>query len=209
VKQEDAEEYTQSLGQIVSGSWRQIALAKRLGVPQALGLTTETWVQDRLGGYVRMSVEERRPAVKELSNDGYNNVEIGEVLGIDERTVRRDSSANAEPIEENTSNNNNKQPNGSANAEPIVDIAAAAAIEAAKAEANKRETLIRVTEAAFSGASAWAVPAFVDDVRTRIQDEKFRRLLIERLRLEQFPDDVDSIEAGAAALKQLLKELPR
>ncbi len=66
MKKEDAEEFTQSLGQIVGGSWQQIALAKRLGVPQALGLTVDAWVNQRLGGYVRMSVEDRRKAVKEL-----------------------------------------------------------------------------------------------------------------------------------------------
>jgi hypothetical protein len=65
VKREDAEEFTQSLGQIVGGSWRQIALAKRLGVPQALGLSVDEWVNKRLGGYVRMTVEDRRRAVEE------------------------------------------------------------------------------------------------------------------------------------------------
>ncbi len=38
MNKDDAEEYTQSLGQVVGGAWRQIALAKRLGVPKALGV---------------------------------------------------------------------------------------------------------------------------------------------------------------------------
>jgi hypothetical protein len=80
---------------------------------------------------------------------------------------------------------------------------------AAKAEENKRETLLRVTEAAFSGTAAWAVPSFVEDVRSRIKDQKFRTLLIQRLRLEQFPENVDALEAGVVALKRLLKELLR
>jgi hypothetical protein len=102
VNKHDAEEYTQSLGQIVSGSWRQVALAQRLGVPQALGLSVEDWVQQRLGGYIRMSIPERREAVKELisSNDGekrLTNQEIGEILGVSEPTVRRDSSYDEAP----------------------------------------------------------------------------------------------------------------
>ena len=75
ISAEDAEEYTQSLGQIVGGSWRQIAWASRLGIPEALGLSTEDWVQQRLGGYVRLSVSERREAVKELTASlGYEPV---------------------------------------------------------------------------------------------------------------------------------------
>ena len=54
MERDDAEEYTQALGQIVVGSWRQIALAQRLGVPNALGMSLETWVNERLGGYIRL-----------------------------------------------------------------------------------------------------------------------------------------------------------
>jgi hypothetical protein len=42
------------LGQIVHGSWRQVALAHKLGVPKALGMRTEEWVRERLGGYARL-----------------------------------------------------------------------------------------------------------------------------------------------------------
>ena len=87
---DDAEEYTQSLGQIVAGSWQQISLAKRLGVPKALGLTTEQWVQDRLGGYVRMSVADRREAVAELSQKGHSVREIAEITGASKSAVGRD-----------------------------------------------------------------------------------------------------------------------
>jgi hypothetical protein len=34
MNRQDAEEYTLSLGQIIAGSWRQIALAQKLGVPK-------------------------------------------------------------------------------------------------------------------------------------------------------------------------------
>jgi predicted transcriptional regulator len=90
MKPEDAEEFTQSLGQIVAGSYRQILLAQRLGVPKALGLELDEWVQTRLGGYVRLSIKERREAVKELTSEGLSQREIGAVLGVDQSTVHAD-----------------------------------------------------------------------------------------------------------------------
>ena len=68
-----------------------------LGVPKALSLTTEEWVKQRLGGYVRLSVEERRQAVTELAAEGQSNVAIAQVLGVDEGTIRGDrKSENSE-----------------------------------------------------------------------------------------------------------------
>lgn len=89
---DDAEEYTQALGQVVSGSWRQIALAKRLGVPEALGLSTQEWVDNRLGGYVRLSIADRREAAKELTEEGMTQREVADVLGVGVATVHRDTS---------------------------------------------------------------------------------------------------------------------
>src|SRR6516164_1412375 len=63
----DADEYTEALGQVVAGGYRLVAHAQRLGVPKALGLSTPEWVEQRLGGYVRMSIPDRRNAVAELS----------------------------------------------------------------------------------------------------------------------------------------------
>jgi transposase len=87
---EDAEEFTRSLGQIIGGSWRQIALAKRLGVPKALGLDTEQWVRERLGGYIKLSVAERRQIVADATADGHTQTEIAEFLGVDKATISRD-----------------------------------------------------------------------------------------------------------------------
>jgi N6-adenosine-specific RNA methylase IME4 len=90
VKREDAEEYTQALGQVVAGGWRQIALGQRLGVPKALGLSTDQWVKERLGGYIKLSVEERRNAVAELKAEGHSQREIAAITGVDEITTARD-----------------------------------------------------------------------------------------------------------------------
>src|SRR5262245_20869527 len=104
ISPDDAEEYTQALGQIAGGTWRQIAWAERIGIPAALGLSTRDWVEQRLGGYVRVSISDRRDAVAELTapeedaGQGRANVEAADVLGISEPTVRRDRrSSNDEP----------------------------------------------------------------------------------------------------------------
>ena len=90
ISADDAEEYTAGLGQIVSGSWRQVALGVRLGVPQALGLSTRDWVEDRLGGYVRMSIPDRREAVAELTDEGHSQREAADIVGVSQKTVDRD-----------------------------------------------------------------------------------------------------------------------
>jgi transposase len=86
---EEAEQYTQSLGQIVAGSWHQVAWAHDQGIPQALGLSTEDWVRERLGGYVRLSLEERREAISELSQNGHSLREIAAIIGVSKDTAAR------------------------------------------------------------------------------------------------------------------------
>lgn len=99
MKAEHAEEYTQALGQIVAGGWRQIALGERLGIPKALGLTTQEWVEQRLGGYVRLSVEERHGAVKELTDEGLSTRKIAAVTGVSHETVAKDVRKLTEPVD--------------------------------------------------------------------------------------------------------------
>ena len=60
MKIEDAEEYTQALGQKVSGVLLQIAIAYKLGVPEALGLTTAQWVEYMLVRNDKSGVHERK-----------------------------------------------------------------------------------------------------------------------------------------------------
>ena len=88
---QDAEEFTQSLGQIVAGSWRQIDLAHRFGVPKALGFeNTRQWVEERLGGYVKLSITERIEATKQLTDQGMSQREVADVLGVSLGTVNND-----------------------------------------------------------------------------------------------------------------------
>lgn len=113
---DEATEYTESLAQIFAGSWRQIFLAEKIGVPKACGLTTQQWVEERLGGYVRLSIPDRREAGAELAEEGLSNVEAAEVLGVSDETVRRDKaatnveSAATEPIEAEGDDATNVEP---------------------------------------------------------------------------------------------------
>lgn len=114
----EAQEFTEGLGQVFTGGFRLIAHAHRQGVPKALGMTTPEWVSQSLGGYVRMAVGERREAVAELTENGMTSVAIADVLGVNEKTVRRDKeSANAELEEENLAQTDEWDEEESANAE--------------------------------------------------------------------------------------------
>jgi predicted DNA-binding protein (UPF0251 family) len=63
-------------------------------------VTTAHWVKDRLGGYVRLSIAERREAVALATSDGFNQSETAEILGVDKATVSRDvASATGEPLD--------------------------------------------------------------------------------------------------------------
>lgn len=96
---EAAEEYTDSLAQIFAGSWRQVLWARNQGIPDAVGLTVDEWVRQRLGGYVKMAIPERREAVKELTapieegGQGLSTREAAEVLGVAHETIARDARA--------------------------------------------------------------------------------------------------------------------
>jgi hypothetical protein len=81
----------------------------------------------------------------------------------------------------------------------------ATADDAAKAEANKRETLLRLTEAAWRGVSAWASSDFADEMRVRLDDASFRRSLRDRLRISADLDHIDDIARGATALANVLR----
>jgi N6-adenosine-specific RNA methylase IME4 len=118
VQASEAEEYTQALSQIFGGGWRLILHADRQGIPSALGMSLGDWVRDRLGGYVRMSIEERRQVVAELTDgEGLSNRQAAEVVGVDEITIRRDrndatnvADRHAEQIELNTADATNVAP---------------------------------------------------------------------------------------------------
>jgi hypothetical protein len=121
VNREEAEEYTQGLEQNLTGSYRLYMWAQRNGIPKALGITLEEWIQ-RVGGHVKLSAPERRQAVTELKEEGHTNREIAKAIGVDESTVRADLSAgNPAPRKKNGSKNNHDDEDTAGNPAPDDD----------------------------------------------------------------------------------------
>ena len=159
MKPRDAEEYTQSLGLIVAGSWRQIALAKRMGVPKALGLSVEQWVKDKLGGYVKMDALERKEAALELKANGHSTREIGEVLGVDHATAARDV-ANATARSDKHQKNEEEPVAFATEPAPVDAMAALASVEGMPSARAK-----------FSGEVEWYTPREYVDLAREVLGE--------------------------------------
>lgn len=89
----EAEAFSSGIGMVVGGSYMLILHAKQQGVPEALGMTLPEWVNAYLGGYTKMAIKARKEVVKELIGEGMSQRQIAEVVGVDEKTVRNDASA--------------------------------------------------------------------------------------------------------------------
>lgn len=205
----EANEYTESLAQIFAGSWRQIAWAKQQGIPATLGLSTEQWVKERLGGYVRMAIPDRREAVAELTDEGLSNVAIGEVLGIDEGTVRSDRrSENSAASASEASNGGSSAASSSENSAPSGDVET----EAEKAERIARVNRFATIEIAYQ----------VNNVASLLKsEEQVNRLALiirhhadeyeeyARHKIDHLIKSLAIVAEGTAALIEALREGPR
>jgi len=69
---------------------------------------------------------------------------------------------------------------------------------AAAAEANKRENLLRLSEAAWRGTTAWASEDFVAELGARYDDEEFAKQWLARVRPDA--DRLEEIRKGADAM---------
>lgn len=112
MNKEDAEEFTQSLGQIVEGSWRQIWWAEKQEIPKALGFSsTAEWAQARLGGYrQKLTQDERRQAIAEMKAEDpeASTRDIAGILGVHHSTVADDLVGN--PTDDNSTSAPNLHP---------------------------------------------------------------------------------------------------
>lgn len=142
MNRDDAEQFSRSLGKIGGGWWEQVALAKKLGVPKALGLTVEQWVNEHLGGYIKMSREDQREAVNKLTADGHSQREIASTLGIGLGSVNRALVPNGtDEAEKDNEINNADVPNGTpVDTSPLDTVAALAATEQVRNAAKIAET---------------------------------------------------------------------
>lgn len=77
--------------------------------------------------------------------------------------------------------------------------------DAEKVEASKRETIFRVTSAAYNNILALGVSSFMAGIYERINDADFRTELAKQMRVTA--EKFSSIEDGAAALAQLVEAL--
>jgi hypothetical protein len=75
---------------------------------------------------------------------------------------------------------------------------------AARSEANKRENMLRLSEAAWHAITAWASEEFVAELSERLDDAEFRRQWLARVRLD--PMRINDILVGAKAFALVVKD---
>jgi DNA methylase len=97
---EEAEDFTQALGSVLTGGYRFIFQGWRLGVPDALNMSVQEWVDKRLGGYIKMAERDRQKAIAEMqaeqerdSKKRMSTRELAGVLGVSHATVATDQKA--------------------------------------------------------------------------------------------------------------------
>lgn len=91
ISKKAAEEFSKALDQIGTGWYRYVLLAEDLKVPEALGyLTLGEWIQKKLGGWKKYTVNDRRKIALELTQEGKSQRQIAAVLGVGQKTISRD-----------------------------------------------------------------------------------------------------------------------
>lgn len=99
--QDEAREYSESLSLISEGWMRQYLWAIRNGVPDALGMTRDEWTA-KYHRPPKLTIEERREAVAELTAEGHSRREVAAALGVGTGTVARDVHADDIPVPNGT-----------------------------------------------------------------------------------------------------------
>jgi N6-adenosine-specific RNA methylase IME4/predicted transcriptional regulator len=91
MKREDAEAFTLSLERSGEGFFGFIQWAHDNDVPKALGYrSTKEWVNQRVGGYIKIDIGERRELAKKLTGEGYSQRDAADILGVSLGTVNSD-----------------------------------------------------------------------------------------------------------------------
>jgi hypothetical protein len=77
--------------------------------------------------------------------------------------------------------------------------------DARRAEENKRETMLRLSESAWRSTTAWASDDFLIEITERLDDKEFCDAMRERVRCD--PARLAEIQLGAAALTTILTQI--
>jgi hypothetical protein len=77
--------------------------------------------------------------------------------------------------------------------------------DATRAEENKRETMLRLSESAWRSITAWASDDFFLEITERLEDKEFCDAMRERVRCD--PARLAEIQLGAAALTTILTQI--
>lgn len=102
MKKSSAEEFSQSLAQTIGGVIRLTEWGKNEGIPKALGIDAQRWVDDYLRASIHLPPKERREQRREiasqLAEQGMSTREIAGVLGVDQKTISNDLRSRSEEI---------------------------------------------------------------------------------------------------------------
>jgi hypothetical protein len=130
MNEDEAREYFEANIQVMTGGWRHLLLADRLGVLEALDMTIREYAE-AMGGHVRLGIPERREAVAEMSDEGLTQREVADVLGVGVATVNRDMDPVPNGTTDDTSESVTRDdapqpvPNGTTRPEPTDEQVAA------------------------------------------------------------------------------------
>src|SRR5215472_6850244 len=107
-----AEEWIASLDQINTGTYRQILLMDKTGIPKLLNYKNLTeMVKAEFKGWKKYAVSDRRKIVMELTEEGYSQHKIAAVLGVTQPTVHND--LNSDKNLSKKENSSKEESNGS------------------------------------------------------------------------------------------------
>jgi hypothetical protein len=92
---EDARELFDSTVGITGLNLRQHRCLQKQGVHKALGYSSYGELMDAEGiPHVKLSLDERKAAAREMILDGAGTKEVADVVGVDQRTIQRDLATN-------------------------------------------------------------------------------------------------------------------
>jgi hypothetical protein len=100
LSRESAEEFSEELSKIFSGAVGLANWGADNDIPGLLGLTAEEWVDRKLKGPAKLSLNERRQVVRMQYAAGMSQRQIAAALGVGQATVHRDLADSNESQEQ-------------------------------------------------------------------------------------------------------------